>query len=144
MQNTRSSVTLSYPRTGARRCSIAAAFVLVTACSAKGPDPTLQNQGSSAASGTAMTTPQPATIRCEQGSSKDLAGRRVGVMNVYDDDGLVAQVAIHDPATGKTDQLELRAAAEVTIGDRKFRVAEIIPAKAGARGAMILAPVEQP
>jgi hypothetical protein len=144
VQNTRSSVTLSYPRIGARRCSFAAALVLAAACSAKSSDPTLQSQGSNAASGTAMTKPQPATIRCEQGSSKDLAGRRVGVMNVYEDDGMVAQVAINDPATGKTDQLELRAAAEVTIGDRRFRVEEILPAKAGARGAVILAPLEQP
>ena len=83
-------------------------------------------------------------IRCEQGANKDLAGRRVGVMNVYDDDGMVAQVAIHDPATSKTDQVELRAKAEVAIGDQRFRVEEVIPAKGGARGAVILVPVRAP
>ena len=79
-------------------------------------------------------------IRCEQGSNRDLAGRRVGVMNVYDDDGMVAQVAIHDPATGKTEDVELRAGGEVSIGGQKFHVHQVVPAKGAERGAVLLVP----
>jgi hypothetical protein len=88
-----------------------------------------------------MTTSDP--VRLEQGTNNDLAEREVGIMNVYEDEPgvLVAQIAVNDPATSKSERFELRSGATLTVGARQYRVVEIIPARGGERGAVKLAPI---
>jgi hypothetical protein len=92
-----------------------------------------------------MTKPsEPAdTVRLQQGSSHELAARRVGVMSVYEDHPgvVVAQLAINDPATNQTQQLEVKAHDEVTIGAAHYRVIQLVAGSAGNRGWLSLAPV---
>ena len=92
-----------------------------------------------------MTQPSPSAdpVRLQQGSSHDLAARRVGVMNVYEDKPgvLVAQLAINDPATDQTQQVEVKEHDEVTIGAAHYRVVQVVAASDGKRGWLSLAPV---
>lgn len=82
-------------------------------------------------------------VRLQQGTSADLASRRVGVMSVYEDQPgvLVAQLAINDPATGQTQQVEVKAHDDVAIGAAHYRVVQIAAASGGNRGWLSLAPV---
>jgi hypothetical protein len=82
-------------------------------------------------------------VRLQQGTSADLASRRVGVMNVYEDQPgvMVAQLAINDPATGQTQQVEVKVHDDVAIGAAHYRVAQITAASGGNRGWLSLAPV---
>jgi hypothetical protein len=94
---------------------------------------------------TAMDTQPTSTVdhvRFEQGTNNALAGREVGVMNVYpDDDGtLVVQLAINDPATSNSERSELKRGDTITVGAQQFRVVEITPSKGAERGAVTLAP----
>jgi hypothetical protein len=92
-----------------------------------------------------MTKAPPAAdpIRLQQGTSADLASRRVGVMNVYEDQPgvLVAQLAINDPATGQTQQVEAKVHDDIAIGAAHYRVVEIVAASGGNRGWLSVAPV---
>lgn len=82
-------------------------------------------------------------VRLQQGTSADLASRRVGVMNVYEDQPgvMVAQLAINDPATGQTQQVEVKVHDDVAIGTAHYRVVQIAAASGGNRGWLSLAPV---
>lgn len=90
------------------------------------------------------TTPQPAdTVRLQQGTIYNLAARRVGVMNVYEDQPgiVVAQLAINDPATKQAQQIEVKAQDEITIGSARYRVIQVAVGSAGNRGWLSIAPV---
>jgi hypothetical protein len=94
-----------------------------------------------------MTEPSqpesPDTVRLQQGTSHDLASRRVGVMSVYEDKPgvVVAQLAINDPATNQTQQIEVKAHDDVAIGAAHYRVVQIVAGSGGNRGWLSLAPV---
>lgn len=91
-----------------------------------------------------MTTkPSADPVRLQQGASADLASRRVGVMGVYEDSPgvMVAQLAINDPATGQTQQVEVKVHGDVAIGAAHYRVVQIVAASGGNRGWLSLAPV---
>ena len=90
------------------------------------------------------TTPDPAdTVRLQQGTSHELAARRVGVMSVYEDRPgvIVAQLAINDPATNQTQQVEVKAHDDIAIGAAHYRVVEVVAGSGGNRGWLSLAPV---
>jgi hypothetical protein len=94
-----------------------------------------------------MTKPpqpdQPDTVRLQQGSSHDVASRRVGVMSVYEDAPgvVVAQLAINDPTTNQTQQLEVKADDKITIGAGHYRVVQVVAGSGGNRGWLSIAPV---
>jgi hypothetical protein len=86
---------------------------------------------------------KPEPVRLQQGSSHELASRRVGVMSVYEDSPgvLVAALAINDPATNQTQQVEVKANDDVAIGAAHYRVVQLVAASGGNRAWLSLAPV---
>jgi hypothetical protein len=89
------------------------------------------------------TADSPGTVRLQQGSSHDIASRRVGVMSVYEDQPgvVVAHLAINDPATNQTQEVEVKAHDDLAIGTAHYRVVELAVGSGGARGWLRLAPV---
>jgi hypothetical protein len=82
------------------------------------------------------------SIRLEQGTSNEVAGRRIGVMNVFEENGaLIAQLAVNTPSTGDTDTLEVNAGDVVKLGTGSYRIVTITPGKGGARASLEIAPV---
>ena len=82
-------------------------------------------------------------VRLQQGSSHDVASRRIGVMSVYEDlpGVIVAQLAINDPATNQTQQLEVKTNDKITIGAAQYRVVQVVAGSGGNRGWLSIAPV---
>lgn len=94
-----------------------------------------------------MTKPaqpeSPDTVRLQQGASHDVAARRVGVVSVYEDQPgvVVANLAINDPATNQTQQIEVKAHDEIAIGAKHYRVVQVVAGSGGNRGWLSIAPV---
>lgn len=88
-----------------------------------------------------MTATSADSIRLEQGTSHEVAGRRVGVMNVFEEGGAqIAQLAVNNPATNETDTLEVNAGDVVKLGTGSYRIVTITPGKGGARASLEIAP----
>jgi hypothetical protein len=80
-------------------------------------------------------------MQLEQGTSHELGGREVGIMNVWpeDDGSIVAQISIHDRATGKSDRVEVKRGEVLTVGAKRYRVADIARGQGNQRAIVTLA-----
>jgi hypothetical protein len=81
------------------------------------------------------------TIHLEQGASHSVGQHKVGVMNIYVDEGTVKmQLVVFDPATGKEAEHTVVQGAELTIGDGTYTVVAITPSRDGKRATAAIAP----
>ena len=81
-------------------------------------------------------------VRLVQGNNHWVGDHQIGVMNVYVADGSpLAQLSVHDPATGEDRTVNVRVGDELDVGASRYRVVDVVVEPGEARDWLSVAPI---